>query len=141
MTRLMVTCCLLTILTGCINEDRVLYVSDLSVDIETSSEGPITVVFHHARQGDGITGHPLGQIEEAVFDATTVEYQLTVPISEGEGLVLYGWQDVDGDGVLCAPGVDDEPSGLVEVTEFPAHALEITLPLDAMCRGAEALFP
>ena len=141
MTRMMATCCLLTLLTGCINEDRVLYVTDLSIRVETSYEGPITLVFHHARQGDGITGHPLGNIEEAVFDATTIEYQLTVPTSEGEGLVVYGWQDPDEDGVLCAPGVDDEPSGLVEVTAFPAHALEITLPLDAVCRGAEAMYP
>ncbi|MCP4807925.1 MAG: hypothetical protein GY884_21490, partial [Proteobacteria bacterium] len=47
----------------------------------------------------------------------------------------------DGDGALCAPGAADEPSGLIEVVDFPAHAVEVELELDAVCEGPEGLFP
>jgi hypothetical protein len=55
--------------------------------------------------------------------------------------VVYGWLDVDGDGVLCAPGAAPEPAGAVEVDGFPAHALGFSLALGSACAGASALWP
>jgi len=132
---------LLAAQTGCINEDYVFYVTDITVDVDAPGDGPITVVFHHAWQGEGVTGHPLGPIEEVTFDALPATHTLSYPQHAGEGLVLYAWQDDDGDGVLCAPGVDDEASGVTEVEGFPAHQLDAFVTLDALCRGAEGLYP
>jgi hypothetical protein len=127
--------------TGCLNEDLTFYVTDLTVQVQTGATGPVTLVAHHASQGDGALQHPLGPIDEAEFDTDLIQWTVAYPLHAGTGLVLYGWQDVDGDGALCAPGAEPEPSGLVEVVEFPAFALDVTLPLDALCRGAEALYP
>ncbi len=60
---------------------------------------------------------------------------------DGEGLLVYGWQDLDGDNQLCAPGAGEEPSGLVEVTDFPTFPVQVLLPLDATCSGPETLLP
>ena len=42
--------------------------------------------------------------------------QVALPVDEGEGMVLYGWQDKDGDEAFCRPGVDDELSGVTVVS-------------------------
>jgi len=131
-------------LVGCINGDAVYYVVDLEIDVSLDADGPITLTAHHATQGEGLLAHPLGPFDEEVFevvDDAAISWQIAVPQHEGEGLIVYGWQDRDGDGVLCAPGVDDEPAGLTVVEAYPAHAIAIELVLDATCRGPEALVP
>lgn len=129
----------LLLLTGCVNGDAVYYVIDLDVDVTVDDDGPITLTAHHATQGEGLLAHPLGPFDEAVFEEPTISWQIAVPQHEGEGLILYGWQDRDDDGVLCAPGVDDEPAGLTVVEAYPAHAIAVELVLDAPCQGPEAL--
>jgi len=137
---LALTC--LSSLAGCVNGDAVYYVVDLEIDVSVDADGPITLTAHHATQGEGLLEHPLGPFDEAVFeDDALISWQIAVPQHEGEGLIVYGWQDRDGDGVLCAPGVDDEPAGLTVVEAYPAHAIAIELVLDANCRGPEALVP
>ena len=101
-------------------------------------------VAHHAESGAGRFTHPLGEFAafpELGEPGAELRVTARAPVDEGEGLVVYAWLDVDGDGILCAPGVTDEPAGLVEVDLFPAHALSFTLTLTATCSGPEALYP
>jgi len=128
-------------LGGCVNEDLTFYVVDLDIMVAAPSDGPITIVFHHASQGEGVLEHPLGPIEETTFDGPDLMYELLYPLHAGTGLVLYGWQDTDGDGLLCAPGVPAEASGIRAVAAFPSHAVSVDLLLDSECRGPEGLYP
>lgn len=139
---------LMLALTGCINDDLTLYEFELRGTVTVAAglptTGTLNLELHHAQSGTGRFTYPLGQF--AAFPGIGkpgAELDLTAraPIDEGEGLVVYAWLDVDGDGILCAPGVTDEPAGLIEVDEFPAHVLRFTLTLTSPCSGAEALYP
>lgn len=97
--------------------------------------------------GAGVLEHPLGEFErwvELAPDAGPVERSertLLVPLHRGEGLVLYAFLDIDGDGVLCAPGSAPEPAGLIEIGDFPIFDAQVELLLDQPCKGPEALYP
>jgi hypothetical protein len=97
--------------------------------------------------GEGVLEHPLGEFErwvELAPDAGPVELAertLLVPLHRGDGLVLYAFLDIDGDGVLCAPDSAPEPAGLIELTDFPTFDAQVELVLDQACKGPEALYP
>lgn len=132
------------VVAGCINEDRRLYEVTLAGTITApgGATGAVHLELHHARRGSGQLETPLGLIDEATFDAAeAIEWTVLVPIDEGEGLVVYGWLDSDGDGLLCAPGSMPEPAGAVEIAGFPAHALSFSLALETPCAGPSALYP
>lgn len=133
---------------ACINDDLTLFEFDLRGTVTVAAGLPATgalhLELHHAESGAGRFAHPLGEF--AAFPALGnpgAELSVTAraPVDEGRGLVVYAWLDVDGDGILCALGVDDEPAGLVELTPFPVHRLRFTLELAHPCSGPEALYP
>lgn len=140
-------------LSGCINRDIELYETQLSGQVEVAAElggdgilagATLTLEAHHATSdpGQGDLERPLGLIERWVSEQPDAVVQtVQVPVADGEGLVVYGWLDRDGDGVLCALGVNDEPAGLVEIADYPAHEVSFTLTLDSPCTGAELLYP
>jgi hypothetical protein len=146
MRRLMVLAAVLG-LSGCINEDLRLYEVELRgsfVDELDAGAARVFVEVHHAESGSGEFVRPLGLIERFELDAgeRMFEESVLVPVEEGEGLVVYAWLDLDGDGVLCSiDGNRDEPAGLVELGEFPAHAITFELVLDSPCKGPELLWP
>lgn len=134
--------------TSCINEETHLYEVALSGQIAVaggfSNKGEVFLQFHHESSvGAGELAHPLGEFEEMTLSSIGPTSQsLLYPKDEGAGLVVYGWLDVDGDGVLCAPGKPrTEPAGLVVVDGFPAHSVSYTLVLDTACAGPESLYP
>ena len=104
------------VIAGCINEDRRLYEVTLAGTITAAggATGELHLELHHARRGAGDLETPLGLIDEATFDAAAIDWTALVPIDEGEGLVVYGWLDADGDGLLCSPGGAPEPAGAIE---------------------------
>ena len=133
---------------ACVNEDVQLFELDLrgrvTVAAGLPASGELQLELHHAQGGSGRFAHPLGMFAEfadAGAPGETLAVEARVPIDEGTGLVVYAWLDVDGDGILCAPGVTDEPAGLVELADFPAHTLEFSLSLTTPCVGPEALYP
>lgn len=135
---------LVLVFVGCINEDRRLYEVELRGEV-TVADGPATgavhLELHHAFTGEGPLRSPLGRIDATEIDGIgAAEWTTLVPMGEGEGLVLYGWLDRDGDGVLCGLGAAPEPAGIA-VLRFPAHTIEFTLSLDSDCAGASALAP
>lgn len=131
---------------GCINDDRTLYEVALSGTVAAAGSvadpGEVHLELHHARRGAGELQTSLGEIDSTTFDALgRAEWTTLVPIEEGEGLVLYGWLDRDGDGVLCAPGAVPEPAGAVELSGFPDHTIDFSLDLVTDCAGPAALYP
>jgi hypothetical protein len=134
---------LLFFLTGCASSTTTLYEVDLhGVVSHLDQEGPVELQVHHAWQGDGELGHPLGEIDR-VWTALDTEFtfQFDYPLDDGEGLIVYAWYDADDDGVLCAPGVSDEPAGLIVIDDFPAHAIDIDMDVAVPCQGPEDLLP
>lgn len=115
----------LLVLVGCVNEDIKLYETQVMGTVSATGTGTLHLEFHHAKTfGQGPLAHPLG-----LFEARTVPLQIppftfeeTVlyPEQKGQGLVVYGWLDRDGDGILCAPGKAAEPAGLVARLSFPS---------------------
>jgi len=132
------------IFAACINEDLRLYevVLDGTVTVTGGATGTVHLELHHAHQGEGPLKTPLGLIAEVTFDAPgAVEWTALVPVDEGEGLVVYGWLDSDGDGLLCGLDASPEPAGVIALAGFPDHALTFALVLDAPCAGPSALYP
>ncbi len=138
---------------ACINEDRRLYEVELSGEV-TVATGPDTdpdtgpktgmvhLELHHASSGEGPLATPLGLIDDTeIAGPGPTQWTTLVPLGEGEGLVLYAWLDIDGDGLLCGLGAAPEPAGVLELTGFPAHTLEFSLVLDTPCAGPSALYP
>jgi hypothetical protein len=109
--------------------------------VPAGASGPVHVSLYHAWSGAGELRHPLQFIE--TFTATPGEYRhaFAYPVGEGEGLVVYAWVDLDGDGVLCTPSYRLDLAGLSEATPFPAAAPEVNVEMTAPCRGPEWFFP
>ncbi|MCY1069681.1 hypothetical protein OV090_33375 [Nannocystis sp. RBIL2] len=134
----------LAVLAGCINEDVRLYEVALTGEVVApgASEGRVMLELHHASRGAGELATPLGRFDALELERPgAVAWETLVPIDDGEGLVLYAWLDVDGDGLLCGLDAAPEPAGLVELTEFPAHTLTFSLTLAAPCASPSALYP
>lgn len=134
----------LAVLAGCINEDVRLYEVELTGEVvaPAGTTGRVFLELHHASRGAGALETPLGRFDATELDAPgPATWTTLVPLDEGEGLVLYGWLDVDGDGRLCGLAAGPEPAGIVELEKFPAHALTFTLTLETPCAGPSALYP
>ena len=135
---------------ACVNEDVHLYEVELAGRIATEDpaldgEGDVYLELHHGYVGEGELRRPLGLIESWQLDPEERELDDVVLVSTdggAEGLVLYGWLDLDGDGILCAAGtVIEEPAGVVVLSDYPAHVISFDLQLSSPCRGVEPLFP
>lgn len=107
----------------------------------TIPPGTLHVTAYQAWTGEGELRHPLLPLGE--FTSNTGEFSgvIEYPADAGEGLVVYGWLDMDGDGVLCTPGNTAEPSGLAVVEPFPVDEVVARLTLDAPCKAANWFFP
>lgn len=132
---------------GCINQDAHLYEINLhgtvTVPPPLASSGALHLAFYLAnRAGEGGLAHPLELFERRVLPAVgMVDEQVLYPLDIGDGLVIYGYVDSDGDGTLCARGAAPEPAGLTVLASAPEHELQFQLRLDQLCKGPEALFP
>ena len=128
--------------TACINEDIELWELRLEVtvssDDESVEEGPLFVELHHREVGTGDLTYPLALIEafEAVGPGTFV-HSFDYPAHAGVGLVAYAWRDLDEDGLLCAPGAEEEPVGASEVTDLESYTPQVLILLERSCIGPE----
>lgn len=133
------------LITGCISEVTVVQPIDISGTIATADghDGPVCVEAYQAWVGEGTLEYPMRRVGRTWVD-TPGDYTLSVelPVEEGEGLVIYAWQDRDGDRYHCAPGVEDELAGVTVVSEGAVpDEVEADVILESACAGATRLFP
>lgn len=109
--------------------------------VPPGADGPVHVAIYHAWFGRGELRHPLELI--GTFTATAGSYRHTFayPLGEGEGLVVYAWVDLDGDGVLCTPVYRMDLAGLAEAKAFPAESVAVDVDMTAPCRGPDWFYP
>ena len=121
--------------TACLPPEAVRIVQ-VKGDVVSAASGPVEIWFLHTHWGEGMLKTQNMVIETQWFDGPgTIDEELAIPQTHGEGLSLYGWQDVNGDGDHCRPGSDPEPSGLVETQEPDSLIRSFTLQLDQTCTG------
>lgn len=103
--------------------------------------GRVTLRVFQAWAGSGVLRHPLEHIAQFQAPLGAFEQVIDYPVNDGNGLIVYGWLDIDADDVHCTPTVRDEPAGLVEVREFSADAVSVNLELSTPCAGPEFFYP
>ncbi|MFT4976480.1 MAG: hypothetical protein ACI8S6_002385 [Myxococcota bacterium] len=100
--------------------------------------GPVHGQVLLAQAGEGALSFPMEPVVDFELEGPG-EYSLIVEVpDEGTGLAVYGWQDRDGDGLLCEVGQDAEPTGAAITDDFPASEATLSVVLDAPCLGPEA---
>lgn len=129
------------LLLGCINGDQTLFEVTFEGRIDGPTDALLFIEAHHERKGEGVLEHPLGLVaSEDGVEPGDVSLTWLHPIDEGTGVVIYAWQDDDGDGNFCSPETRDEMSAIV-VFEEVEHRLTADLVLDNPCIGPERLLP
>ena len=136
--------------TACVNGDYYYYEVALegtisTVDPQFDGLGEVHLELHHERKGEGMFERPLGVVETWTLGEGEREFTGAALVSQddgAEGLVVYGWLDLDGDGTLCSPDGDrSEPAGVVVLDGYPGHELSFELELSEPCLGPEGLYP
>jgi hypothetical protein len=135
----------LLLLAGCKGIVTIVQPIDISGTLASGDghDGPVCLEAYQAWSGEGDLRYPMHRVGRTWVD-TPGDYTMSVelPVEDGEGLVLFAWQDRDGDGWHCAPGVDDELSGVTVVSESEVpDVVEADLVMDSACAGATRLFP
>ncbi len=135
----------LLLLVGCEGIVTVVQPTNISGTLASGDghNGPVCLEAYQACAGGGDLRYPMHRVGRTWVD-TPGDYTMSIelPVEDGDGLVLFAWQDRDGDGWHCAPGVDDELSGVVVVSEGDVpEAVTADLVLDSACAGATRLFP
>ncbi|MFM7203857.1 MAG: hypothetical protein ACKO6N_24000 [Myxococcota bacterium] len=136
----------LLLLPACLNQDVHYYEVQMTGSIEAPAHPDSTEIVYltvyHAVSGEDMLAHPLEFIGSTEALLGTLDYAFLYPLDNGEGLVVFGWLDVDGDGIYCtAQETREDVGGLVEVTDFPAHSVSLRLSLTEACTGPEGLYP
>lgn len=127
------------LLTGCLPE-QVYYEVEVTGTFMTtdSAHEPIFGQVLLAQVGEGALAYPMEPIADFELSGPGA-YSMVVEVPDaGTGLAVYGWQDRDGDGLLCDVGQDAEPTGAAITDDFPATEAFFAVTLDAPCLGPEA---
>lgn len=103
--------------------------------------GKVFVNLYHAWSLQGELRHPLQLIETFEAAPGAFRHAFDYPEQEGEGLIVYAWVDLDGDGVLCTPGYRLDLAGLTEVQGYPAGKVTANVDLAEPCRGPDWFYP
>ncbi len=118
---------------------------DLSVVVAAPEEvdpaATVHLSVHHAWSNTGELRYPLEIVKGFETALGSSNFRFDYPPELGEGLIVYAWVDADGDGVHCTPTARGDLADLVEVEEFPAQQVSVSLFLDAPCAGPDWFFP
>ena len=131
------------LLGGCWNSDRRIFLLDVAGEVDVVDPSvDVVIEMYFATAGEGELEHPLVFLDStAVAGGGSFSYQLEYPADEGEGLVVYAFEDSDGDGLLCGQAGAWERSGLVEVPSPLGALIDLRLSLVDWCQPPEALYP
>ena len=133
---------ILFLLASCINDEMFFQRIVISGSVVSDTvEAPVYLSAHHAWFGEGVLRIPVKKIVSfELLEAGDFTWTIDVPLlEEAEGLALYAWQDLDGDGDFCGLGGVEEFSDLAEV-DFPAFSAAVTLSLENACVASETLW-
>ena len=108
---------------------------------EAGAGGTVHVNLYHAWSLQGELRHPLQLIEEFEAAPGPFTHTFEYPVNGGEGLIVYAWVDLDGDGVLCTPSYRLDLAGLAVVQGFPADRVNAIVNLSEPCRGPDWFYP
>jgi len=105
------------------------------------ASGEIFVRVFQAWALEGELRHPLESIVD--FRAGGPEFSQVVdyPLDGGQGLAVYAWQDLDGDGVHCRPDRRDEQAGLTVLESFEPADVSVVVQLTTPCAGPDWFYP
>jgi len=139
----LVTSALTVLLSGCSEAPRPTMAVTVqgTVTAEPGATGPVRVGLYHAWSLEGELRHPLQFIEEFQTGPGGFSHAFDYPLDIGDGLVVYAWQDLDGDGVFCTPSFREELAGLTEAAEFPADTVTVEIALVRPCAGPDWFYP
>lgn len=137
---------LLVLLGACGGEpelvtERVVLSGTVDVPGGAGTDAVVHVNLYHAWALEGELRHPLAEIESFEAGVGDYSYEFDYPVEKGEGLVVYAWVDLDGDGMHCTPTVRVDRAGLTEVAGFTPGAVSADVTLIAPCAGPEWFFP
>ena len=131
----------LFLLIGCISQEISFKEYDISLQVLEAKEGVthhVTILYEWFGEGD--LRYPMYPIDDTSFDGDTlISWLPLVEQGEGEGLVIYTWEDVNGDGVLCSLDDSEERTGLIilDETEF---TFDVEIELTHQCLGFEFMY-
>lgn len=132
---------LLFIAVGCISQEISFKEYDISLQVVDPKEGAT----HHATIlyewfGEGTLRYPMYPIDKTSFDGDTLTSWLPlVEQGEGEGLVVYIWEDLNDDGVFCSLDGDEERTGIVILDESEL-IVDVEIELSYQCLGFELMY-
>ena len=127
---------------GCINDEIFFQRVDIAGRLLSNTpEEPVYVSAHHAWFGQGDLRIPAKQFDsQRMESADDFTWILDVPVREdAEGLVLYAWQDLDGDGDFCGLSGTEEFSGLY-VVDYPTFSASVEISIQNPCAASESLW-
>ena len=134
---------ILFILSACINETirfrRVEITGTLSSEDTTST---MYLSAHHEWYDTDLLAHPAAMFDQTQFDPGEFSWTIDVPIPETytEGLLLYVWQDTDGDEVFCGLNGDEEYSDMVSIADKSIFQIDVQLTPQHACAAPEILY-
>ena len=133
----------LWLLWGCVNDEIFFHRVEVTGSIlSDTTDAPIWLSAHHAWFGEGLLRYPASEFDSTMFPSSgEFSWTIDVPIVEdASGLLIYGWQDVDDDGVFCGLDGSEEYSDLVSIEEYPTFSATIALHLNRLCKASEKLW-
>lgn len=146
-TCITVSCILTTLfmIAGCSDPEiktiPVTVSGNISVAEGVNGDGVVHVALYHAWALDGVLRHPVEFIESFESEVGLFSVDIAYPVDKGEGLLVYAWIDLDGDGVLCTPTGRNDLAGLTEAEGFPVAQVTIDVWLVAPCAGPDWFYP
>ena len=126
---------------GCTSQEFSFREYDISIHVQNAGDNTkhqATILYEWFGEGD--LRYPMYPIEEVEFDGDVLEeWKPLVKQGEGEGLVVYVWEDQDNDDVFCSLENKEERAGLLILDEA-SFVLDIDIELTHTCMGFESLY-
>ena len=134
---------MLFLLSACINET--IRFRRIEVTGTLSSEDSTSIMYisaHHAWYETDVLAHPAELFEQSQFEPGEFSWTLDIPITDtfAEGLLIYVWQDTDGDEVFCGLNGTTEYSDMAYFEDDSVFSVQVELTPQYECAAPETLY-